>query len=150
MTTNSNDDDAYTATETESLPNEPMCLECGKSVDAWVIAFESTIHDETGYSKLHRCPHCNALCFDDQHFTFGCLVFWLLFFPMCGISFWLVTYSTGEIEVGEDGVQGTDGLRAGIGLILGGAGAWSVSKMIGSLRKRSLRRRVQKRKADSG
>jgi len=61
-----------------------------------------------------------------------------------------VTYSTGEIEVGEDGVQGTDGLRAGIGLILGGAGAWSVSKMIGSLRKRSLRRRVQKRKADSG
>ncbi|MCH2203843.1 MAG: hypothetical protein MK102_17905 [Fuerstiella sp.] len=149
MTTNSNPDDEYRATKAEPLPNDPMCLQCGKTVDAWVITFELTIHDDTGYSKLHRCPHCNALSFDDQYFNSGCLVFWISFFPMCGISFWLMTLLTGEIKVGDDGVQGTDALRAGITLIVGGAGTWCCMAMIGSIQKWSLRRKIQKRIADS-
>ena len=149
LTTNPNPDDYYRATKTEPLANDPMCLECGETVDAWVVTFESTIHDETGYSKLHRCPHCNALCLDDQYFDLGCLLFWLLFFPMCGVSLWLVTYLTGEIKVGDDGVQGIDALRAGFAVIVGGAGAWCCQAIIGSMRKRSLRSRIQKRIADS-
>lgn len=144
MTTNSYTHDEYRAKETEALPNDPLCLECGRTVDAWVVTFESTIHDDTGYSKLHRCPHCDALCFDDQYSNLGCLIFWLSFFPMCILAVGLIASVTGKINVGEDGVQGTDALRMGIGLVAGGFGAWFVSTAVGSLRRSRLQRRMQK------
>ena len=134
------------AVETEVLPNDPACLQCGKDVDEWVISFESTIHDEVGaYSKLHRCPHCNALCFADGYSTRGCFIFWVLFFPMCFVSFWLMIELTGEIKSEEDGVQGFDAIKSIICIILGGAGAFGISEMIGSFQKKNLRRAFGKR-----
>ena len=150
MPTNSDHDDQYRTTKTEPLPDDPMCFECGKTVEAWVVTFESTIHDDTGYSKLYRCPHCNALCFDDQRTTFGCLVFFLVFFPMCFISWLLMEHLTGEIKVGEDGVQGTDALRVGIAFIAAGVVAWSCDAIIASIQKTLLRRKLLKRKAENG
>ena len=146
MPTTSDDDNQYRTNKTEPLPDAPMCFECGKTVEAWVVTFESTIHDDTGYSKLHRCPHCNALCFDDQRTTFGCLVF----FPMFFISWWLMEHLTGEIEVGEDGVQGTDTLRVGIAFIAAAVVAWSCDAMIASIQKQLLRRKHLKQSAENG
>lgn len=71
------------------------------------------------------------------------------FFPICRISFWLMPLLTGEIKVGDDGVQGTDALRAGIALIVGGADALCCMAIIGSRKKWRLRRRIQKRIAES-
>ena len=62
---------------TEPLRGEPWCSACKRDVADWKVCFESSIHTDSGYDKVHRCPYCNALCFADRSFSVGCFFFFL-------------------------------------------------------------------------
>lgn len=66
------------------------------------------------------------------------------------VFWWLMEHLTGEIKVGEDGVQGTDALRVGIAFIAAAVVAWSCDAMIASIQKQLLRRKHLKHSAENG
>lgn len=149
FTTDSDQDEQYRTTKTELLPDNPMCFECGNTVEEWVVVFEPTAQDDSGYSKLHRCPHCNELCFDDQRANFGCAVMGLIFFLMFCVFWRLMELLTGEIKAGEDGYQGTDALRVMVAMIAAMCVAGWCDKLIASRQKQLLRRKHEKQHAES-
>ena len=63
--------------ETEPLRDETWCSACKRDVAEWKVCFESSIHTDSGYDKVHRCPYCNAHCFADRSFSVGCFFFFL-------------------------------------------------------------------------
>ncbi|MDA9859555.1 hypothetical protein N9D23_15740 [Rubripirellula sp.] len=67
----------YKTQTDEKLKGESWCTKCKQPVDEWKVCFENSIHTDTGYDKVHRCPHCDAKCFADASFEFGCLVFFV-------------------------------------------------------------------------
>ena len=67
----------FKTNETARLEGEPWCTVCKREVSEWKVSFETTIHTESGYDKVYRCPHCNAECFDNRSFSLGCFVFFL-------------------------------------------------------------------------
>lgn len=61
--------------KTAPLQDEDWCTKCKQRVDEWKVSFETTIHSY-GNQKLHRCPHCDELCFADRTSPLGCFLFY--------------------------------------------------------------------------
>ncbi|MDG2220720.1 MAG: hypothetical protein P8L85_05035 [Rubripirellula sp.] len=99
--------DSYKTQLTEKINNEDWCTHCKKTVDEWNISFEYTVHSDTGYDKIRRCPHCNAMCFEDGSIGFGVFLFFLgLFGIPCLVLVGLVKFGIKldrQIE-GHDGI----------------------------------------------
>ena len=132
-------DERYPTELTERLAQEPLCVACGKDVTEWKVSFESSIHDDSGYAKRYRCPHCGKLCFEDQHEDQGCLLFFLVFFPACLPWFWLLAEYFGPLEADEAGdLHGGDAIQAGSAIALGFATACVLTNTYMRLKRRRI------------
>lgn len=78
----------HSTQSTEKISGEDWCTKCKQSVDEWCVFFEESIHADSGYDKVRRCPHCNAKCFEDDCFAFGYFVFFVGLFglPILGTA----------------------------------------------------------------
>ena len=133
----------YSTEGTERLAQEPFCVACGKDVAEWKVFFENSIHVDSGYAKRYRCPHCGELCFEDQNENFGCLIFFLVFYPACLPWFWLLAEFFGPLEFDEaSDLHGGDAVHAGCGIALTFATAYVLSYMCVRLMRRLKRRRI--------
>ena len=130
----------YSTEGTERLAQEPFCVACGKDVAEWKVFFENSIHVDSGYAKRYRCPHCGELCFEDQNENFGCLIFFLVFYPACVPWYWLLAAFFGPLGAGD--LHGGDGIQAGCGIALGFVTAHVLSNMCVRLMRRLTRRRI--------
>jgi hypothetical protein len=133
----------YSTELTERLAQEPFCVACGKDVAGWKVSFENSIHVDSGYARRYRCPHCGELCFEDQNENFGCLIFFLVFYPASVPWFWLVAALFGPSQADEAGdFHGGDGVQAACGIALAFATAYVLSNMCVRLMRRLKRRRI--------
>ncbi len=134
------DNEQYPTNTTERLADEPSCNECGKDVTEWAVSFEMTIHDESGYSKRHRCPHCGELCFKDAYEGEGWAIFWVTFFPACVPWFWILSAFFGPLEADDAGdLHGVNAIQAGVAIALGFATAYVVMRLVLRLYRRWAR-----------
>ncbi|MCR9292152.1 MAG: hypothetical protein NXI32_05500 [bacterium] len=67
---------------TERIKGEDWCVACKKPVGEWSVYFEESIHTDSGYDKVRRCPHCNEKCFEDGNFSLGCFFFFVGLFGL--------------------------------------------------------------------
>ena len=67
----------YETNTTEVVERESWCSHCKQDVKEWVITFESSIHTDSGYDKVRRCPHCKNMCLEDSSFSLGCFFFFV-------------------------------------------------------------------------
>lgn len=81
-------EEPHKSQSTETIRNEDWCGKCKQSVDEWNVFFGESIHADSGYDKVRRCPHCNAKCFEDDSFEIGCLFFFVGLFgiPLLGLA----------------------------------------------------------------
>ena len=73
----------YETNTTEVVERESWCSHCKQDVREWVVTFESSIHTDSGYDKVRRCPHCKKMCLEDSSFSLGCFFFFVGLFGTC-------------------------------------------------------------------
>ena len=73
----------YETNTTEVVEGEDWCSHCKQDVSEWVVTFESSIHADSGYDKVRRCPHCKNMCLEDSSFSLGCFFFFVGLFGTC-------------------------------------------------------------------
>ena len=73
----------YETNTTEVVERESWCSHCKQDVKEWGITFESSIHTDSGYDKVRRCPHCKKMCLEDSSFSLGCFFFFVGLFGTC-------------------------------------------------------------------
>ena len=93
----------YRAQSTERINSEDWCAACKQPVEKWNVFFEDSIHLDSGYDKVRRCPHCNAKCFEDGSFEVGCVFFFIGLFGLPILWFRLLHHFDVELDFENDG-----------------------------------------------
>ena len=92
-----------TAGKLKNSQDEDWCPACRKHVDEWVVSYETTIHTDSGYDRIRRCPHCNEMCIDDSSFTWGCLFFFVGLFGSGFLFQFIYNLAGKEFDIKGDG-----------------------------------------------
>ena len=95
----------HKSNSTEKIPSEDWCTECKQTVDEWNVFFEESIHTDSGYDKVRRCPHCEAKCFADGSFGVGCFLFFLGLFGAPILVFAFLRRLDVNLDLEEGGVS---------------------------------------------
>ncbi|MGZ0170301.1 MAG: hypothetical protein ACKVHE_12155 [Planctomycetales bacterium] len=97
----------YRTQSTERIKNEDWCAACKQPVEEWNVFFEDSIHSDSGYDKVRRCPQCNAKSFEDGSFNVGCLIFFIVLYGLPILCFGLLRHFNVDLNVdldfGDDG-----------------------------------------------
>lgn len=95
----------YRTQSTERINDEDWCPACKQPVEEWIVFFEDSIHTDSGYDKVRRCPQCNAKSFEDGSFDVGCLLFFTGLFGLPILWLRLLRHFNVDLDFEDDGTE---------------------------------------------